>query len=48
MGVYTEKNVSNFFRMNDVVTINALDDIIESSRLVYGPHGGLYGESIGS
>lgn len=48
VGVYTEKNVSNFFRMNDVVTINALDDIIESSRLVYGPHGGLYGESIGS
>ena len=22
VGVYTEKNVSNFFRMNDVVTIN--------------------------
>lgn len=47
-GIYTEKNVSNFFRMNDNVTINALDDVIESARLVYGPHGGLYGESIGS
>ena len=47
-GVYTEDPVSNFFKMKDNITINALDDIIESSRLVYGPNGGLYGESIGS
>lgn len=47
-GVYTEEPVSNFFKMKDNITINALDDIIESSRLVYGPNGGLYGESIGS
>ena len=45
-GLYTEEPVSNFFKMKDNITINALDDIIESSRLVYGPNGGLYGESI--
>ena len=47
-GIYTEEPVSNFFKMKDNITINALDDIIESSRLVYGPNGGIYGESIGS
>lgn len=48
VGVYTDKSSSNFLRLDDNVTINALDDIIESSKLVYGPYGGWYGESIGS
>lgn len=48
VSLYTEKSASNFFIMDDNVTINALDDVIESSKLVYGPYGGWYGESIGS